>query len=382
MKTDFKKVMVIAGSYVATLIGSGYATGQEIMQFFVFYGLGAIIVSLIVMAIYSLLAIEVLERGRLVKPTQNTKIFQFYAGKYLGTFFEYFALLFLFGVVVVMVSGAGDTLNEYYGLNRYVGRIFVAVCMFLTVSGGLKKLVNIIGNIGPVIIIFTIAISLYSLFSTPLSDVKLGSEFIQNASVQRPVANPIMAGFNYASFNVIVVIAYLSGLGRVNTRKENVLGGLIGGITLGITALIMALAMLSKADIIYQNQVPALVLADNLSPIVGKFFSVILFLGIYTTAVTLNWQISDKFVSEDSPNFKYMTLFVSVLAFFCGFVPFDKLVSTIYPYTGYVGLILLALMLIKAIKLKNVKDGGYEEMRQIEESLKEYTNARTEVEVD
>lgn len=33
-----QKVLTIAGSFIALLIGSGFATGQEIMQYFASYG--------------------------------------------------------------------------------------------------------------------------------------------------------------------------------------------------------------------------------------------------------------------------------------------------------------------------------------------------------
>jgi len=62
---------------------------------------------------------------------------------------------FLFGVFVVMISGAGATLTEYYGLHPMVGRVGMALVSFITVSLGLDKLSKILGGIGPIIIVFT-----------------------------------------------------------------------------------------------------------------------------------------------------------------------------------------------------------------------------------
>lgn len=33
-KFSVKTIVILAGSYIATIIGSGFATGQEILQFF------------------------------------------------------------------------------------------------------------------------------------------------------------------------------------------------------------------------------------------------------------------------------------------------------------------------------------------------------------
>lgn len=41
-RASVKRVIMLAGAYVACAIGSGYATGQEIMQFFSGHGLMSI----------------------------------------------------------------------------------------------------------------------------------------------------------------------------------------------------------------------------------------------------------------------------------------------------------------------------------------------------
>lgn len=137
---SFRKVIVYAGSYVATVIGSGFATGQEIMQFFSFYGLSGIIACLVSMALFAFLGMEVLNRGRLVKPKDSTKIFSLYTGKTIGKFLDWFVPAFLFAVLVVMISGSGATLSEYYGLSPHVGRIGMIVLSYLSVSFGVDKL--------------------------------------------------------------------------------------------------------------------------------------------------------------------------------------------------------------------------------------------------
>lgn len=38
-KTDWLNVVKYAGAYIAFIIGSGFATGQEIIQFYTSYGI-------------------------------------------------------------------------------------------------------------------------------------------------------------------------------------------------------------------------------------------------------------------------------------------------------------------------------------------------------
>ncbi|MFQ7119072.1 MAG: hypothetical protein ACLRPW_02935, partial [Intestinibacter sp.] len=96
-------------------------------------------------------------------------------------------------------------------------------------------------------------------------------------------------------------------------------------------------------------EIPALYLADKISPIIGILFSVVLLLGIYTTAVPLLWSVTNRFVEDDHPKFKIITIVVSILACIGGLLPFDKLVGTLYPYTGYMGILILLCMLYRRI---------------------------------
>nr|WP_330401678.1 hypothetical protein [Clostridioides difficile] len=111
-KGNVKTVISFAGAYVATVSGSGFATGQEIMQFFCFYGFAGIIGGIISMVVFSWMGASVMSKGKELQLKEPIKIYRVYCGKYLGIFFEWFGPVFLFGVFVVMISGAGATLTE------------------------------------------------------------------------------------------------------------------------------------------------------------------------------------------------------------------------------------------------------------------------------
>lgn len=366
-KLNKRKVIIFAGSYVATVIGSGFATGQEIMQFFAFYGLAGIIGCLISMAIFAFLGMEVLNRGRLVKPKDSTKIYSLYTGKIIGKFMDWFVPAFLFAVLVVMVSGTGATLSEYYGLSPYVGRIGMALLAYISVSFGVDKLSGVLGNIGPVIIVFTILVGAISLAGNAGN---LGSslEFLKTAAVQKPAPNAVISGILYAAFNIIVVMGFLAGLGATaESKKEAYYGGFFGAVALMAAAIVMYLAILAQAPVLFGKSIPTLALADQISPIVGKAFSIVLLLGIFSTAAPLLWQCTNRFYQDGTKGFRRLSLIFAVLALLGGFLPFDKLVGTVYPYTGYIGIILLVLIAIKVVKLKKDGKTGEEEIRSLEE---------------
>lgn len=348
-KASIATIISFAGAYVATVIGSGFATGQEIMQFFSYYGYGGVVAGIISMVVFMWIGALLMVKGKELQLKDDNKIYHVFCGKTLGTFFEWFGPIFLFGVFVVMISGSGATLNEYYGLNPSVGVIGMAVISFLSVSLGLDKLSKILGGIGPIIIVFTIVVGAISLYNN-FGNLSESAQLVATLDVKKPAPNIFLAGLTYASYNVIIVMAFLTSLGATaKNKKEGLWGGILGAFALMAAAIMMGLAILSNIEVLSTKAIPSLVLADSISPFVGIAFSVVLILGIYTTATPLLWTVTNRFIPEGSPKFKIGVLVVTVLGLAGGFLPFEKLVGILYPITGYIGILILVCALVRQI---------------------------------
>ena len=61
--TDIRSVLRIAGAYVAWVMGSGFATGQEILQFFSSYGIYSFVLLGINLAGFLLIGPTILREG-------------------------------------------------------------------------------------------------------------------------------------------------------------------------------------------------------------------------------------------------------------------------------------------------------------------------------
>lgn len=346
-RTNWINVVKFGGAYVACAIGSGFATGQEIMQFFTAFGKYSICAGLIALVLFSWFGRAIMEKGRELKLKTASSIIRYYLGDKFGLVFEYFTQLFLFSVFVIMISGAGATLAEYYGLNSYVGRVVMALISLLTVLLGLERLLDILGAIGPAIIIFSIVVGLTSILGN-IEGLKNASAVMKTISVPRAANSWITGGILYPAYNVVALIIFLAGIGAsAKTSREAILGGTLGGFFLIIAALVMNFGLLANIEYVYDKQVPALFLADKISPVVGILFSVILIAGIYTSAVPMLWAVCNKFSEEKSKKFYILAVSLTIAAFLLGLLPFDKLVGTIYPYTGYVGIVIILSIFYK-----------------------------------
>ncbi|MFR3273423.1 MAG: hypothetical protein ACLTQI_06225 [Slackia sp.] len=91
--------------------------------------------------------------------------FRFFCGKYVGTFLEWFTILFCFLVGIIMISGAGATFNQYFGLPQFAGSVLMAAIALASALLGMNRIVKVLGSIGPVAIVFLIIIALAALLT-------------------------------------------------------------------------------------------------------------------------------------------------------------------------------------------------------------------------
>lgn len=340
-KLNFKQITICASAMVAYLIGSGFATGQEIMQFFTSYGLGgfgALIIAFIIMTSCSAI---IMEDSRRLQLRSANSIINHYCGYWLGKALTLFIPFLLFSIFVIMISGAGATLSEYYGLNPYVGRVVMSVLAASTAALGLNKLIGIIGRIGPLIIVFAIVIGLISFFgsNTTLADA---SQTAIALDIPRAAPTWWISGFLYSAFCTTTAVSFFAGMGtQMKGRRNAWFSGFIGGALFIGAAIVINLGMLCNIDELVGKEIPILHMADRISPICGVIFSAVLICGIYTTAVPMLWSTVNLFSEDGTKKARILCVVFTVVAFCCGLLPFQTLVNAIYPFSGYVGVILI-----------------------------------------
>lgn len=343
------RVLTYAGAIIAFLIGSGFATGQEILQYFTSYGYwGVFGTGLLVLVLITYVAVEFLTVGHEEKFERPSMIFDYYCGRILGRFFDYFSILFVFLSFTVMVAGAGAVFQEHYGLSKYIGGVGLAAAVGLTVWFGLSNLVDVIGKIGPLIVVIAIALGILGIARNP-GGVAEGSALLPSLDATQASSNWVLSALSYVGFCMLWLAAFLTALGKTaHSRKEARSGALLGGIAFSVACIVVALGLLANIERVNGTEIPMLVLASDLSPVLASGFSVIILAGIYTTAVPLLWTVSSRFFSETSAHFKYLTLALAVVGTLVGLVlPFSQMVNIVYVVNGYVGILLLALMLVK-----------------------------------
>ena len=158
----FAKVLSFCGACIAFYIGAGFATMQEIIQYVASYGSQLWIVIAVNAAIYIYTDLSFATNGSRLKLERGGDIYKHYCGKYIGGFFDYFSAFFCYVCFIVMCGGANATAQQQWGLPNGVGAIILTVFVIATVIFGLDGVIQTLGKVGPIIVLFILIVSVIS----------------------------------------------------------------------------------------------------------------------------------------------------------------------------------------------------------------------------
>lgn len=364
-KVSWKRVLILAGAVIAFTIGSGFATGQEIIQYYTAYGVQSLLGILVFAVAFLYYNFNFAKAGAEQKFERGNDVYKYFCGKYVGTFCDYYSTLFCYMSFFVMIGGAASTLHQEYDLPTWVGGVILAVLAILTVVGGLNSLVDAIGIVGPVIVVLCIAIGLITCIRDG-GNIAAGLDIIEQGAyegakagetMKNAGANWLISGLSYAGFVLLWFASFTAALGSKN-KKKDLNYGIIGG-TIAVCVAIGLIAFAQIANVntgangtyIWNADIPNLILATKIWKPFSAIFAIVVFAGIYTTAVPLLYNPVSRFAKEGTPRFKILTVVLGVAGLIVGlFLPFRVLVNIIYVLNGYVGAVLILFMIWKNIK--------------------------------
>lgn len=352
-KYNIGQVITYAGAFIALLIGSGFATGQEILQFFSSYRLYGLIGIMICFGLFTFAGLSFLNDGYYSKFEKPNQIYKLMCGNKIGAVVDYYAVFFIFLSYTVMIAGAQATAVQHFNAPKYVGGAIMAAAVILVVMLGLGKIVDVIGKIGPVIAIMAIVIGIISIFMNMgnlQSSLDLIEKLVNSGEIKVASKNFFLAAGSYVGFNMIWLVAFLAEVGnKAKSLKDAEAGVFVGSTGFSVAIFIMSIAIILSIPDLYDSQIPVLVLAGKIHPVLATIFSIFIMLGIFTTSVPLLWTVTGRFFDEGTKKYKLFTLIAGIVGAIIGLtLKFDSLVNIVYVVNGYIGMVLLAWMIIRS----------------------------------
>ncbi len=332
----------IAGTYIGTIVGAGFASGQEILQFFVSFGRIGLLGIFIATVLFIYFGYVVMELGWKLNVSSHLPIVRKVGGRYLGAFSDIVITFFLFGALTAMIAGSGALFQQEFNLHPLLGSLFMATITVITVLGGFNSIINSISIVVPFLVLSAVLVSIATLLSAPpLSE-------ISHSGIERPVMlrNWLWASILYISYNIIPSISILGPLGKqAQERKTIKNGALLGGIGLGIGAAAIFLTLYVNIDLIKHLEIPMIMVARNISPLVKSVYAIVLLAEIYTSAVGDLYGFAARICNLNTKKTTLVVLACSCFAFLASLTGFSNLVKYLYPAVGYCGVLTLICLI-------------------------------------
>lgn len=348
--SGFKRTLLIAGALCSFLIGAGFATGQEALQYFTAHGWWGIAAIGLVILLFGWVMTSMTEWGRHHQDDQADPFLDI-CGKYIGTVLKVLVPVFIFAVAVTMVAGAGALLHDVVGLPVWAGSSLMAAVLGATLLLGFRRLVEILGRVGPIIIGFVALVSTWVLVR---EFDALGSANDMLAEYQPPKAmeNLFISTVLYCTSVMVMSVPFLASLGKtVGGQKTTAKGGFLAATGFGVVMMLTSLGLMAALPVVHDKAAPLVLLGAQILPLVGYAFSVVTFLGIFTTAAPMLWIIADQLPTPTPTIYRWVVLGLTLAALVGGLVfPFGALVGAIYPFIGLFGLVFCLCLMVWQVR--------------------------------
>lgn len=214
----------------SVMIGGGYATGREIVEYGAKYGALGWLSGLGTFLGFAVIAALTYELIRLTK-AYDFKTFMKTIGGPLWIVFDIVYLLFMVVIIAVMASATGNIVEQTLGLNYWVGVVAITVVVAILNFYG-SRLIERFETLGTVAlyagyIIFSVLV--IGTFGKNISTVFANHDtsFI-GGSVSADKA--LWSGVLYCAYNLVVMPATFFTIERQTRRVESVVSGIIGGV--------------------------------------------------------------------------------------------------------------------------------------------------------
>ena len=356
-----KRIFLIGSAFIGIIVGAGFASGQEILQYFTSFGTVGILAGIVSTVLFAYVGMMLVWLGSIFKAEGHNDVIHKLTGgtmfgKVIAWLVDIVLIIALFGFGVVMLAGGGSNFEQQFGIPAVYGTALMVILVLVFGMLRVDNVVKVIGNITPLLIICIVIVAIYCLFTMSGSFSELDALAKSHTSA---VPHWFIAGVNYVSLNVGLgaSMSIVMG-GNEKNSKVAAWGGLAGGIVLGLMIMISHLAIFSKIETVGHLPLPMLGLVNDISPILGVFMSIVIYLMIFNTCLGMFYSLATRFTEIETKQFKIFYTIFTLIGFAISFAGFTDLMTFFYPVIGYMGIIIIIVLIYAPFKVRRIKKQG------------------------
>lgn len=344
-----KRSLSIALAFVGLLVGAGFATGAEVIQYFVSFGAAGILGAIISGIIMAAAGAVIMGLGSFFIADEHNRVFRNVSHPVMSKILDIMVTVTLFAIGFVMLAGAGSNLEQQWGIPTWVGAGIMALLVMGTGLLDVDKVSAIISALTPLIIIAVVGVFIYTMGNLPDTGIDQLSEVAQES--ESPVSPWWLSAVNYNGLALILGVSMCLVIGGNHSdQKAAFRGGLMGGALYTVLLVMAVVVLFFNIEAVGKVDVPMLKLYDSISPVLSFIMALIIFAMIYNTAVGMFYALGRRLTADHPDRYRPVFLGVVLVGYAVSFIGFDALMTYVYPVLGYAGMVLVGLLVFWYVK--------------------------------
>ncbi|MGH8085392.1 MAG: YkvI family membrane protein [Lysobacter sp.] len=286
--TGFQRYLLPGFVFQAAVIAGGYATGRELVEFFLPAGpWGGLLGMAVSMLVWSVVLMVSFELARVGRAYDYRSFFKLLLGR--GWFvFEVGYFLLMLVILAVMGAAAGEIVHSLSGLPKLVGSLGMIAAtgaMLFFSSAAIEKFLTV--SVGVLYLVYFV----FMVWSV----VAFGDRIAANFASVPVTGNWVEAGVTYAGYNVATIPAVLFCIRHLGRRREALVAGALAGPLGMLPGVVFYIAMMGYYREIDAVALPsAFLLARLQAPWFEWAFQAAVLLTLVDTGVALLHAINER----------------------------------------------------------------------------------------
>ena len=356
----WKRSLAVAASFVGIVVGAGFASGMEALQYFVAYGTNGFYGVILASVTMLFAATAFMTFGSYFLANEHNEVFYNVTSKPAAFVMDWSAVACMFSVGFVMFAGAGSNLQQSFGWPIWVGAVAMLALMLIVGRFDVDKVSSVIGWATPLLVVFVLIGSIYSFTQVDVSWSEVGSYAQQEVSRADGTPYWWLGALNHTGLNALCGVSMaLVMAGDEFDTKSSRLGGILGGVIYAVMLALLVASLLIQVESVNGTDMPLLAVIENVDPVLGFIMTWVIFLMVFNTCLGMFYALAKRLTRKNPERFYPTYAIACVVGFGLSFAGFQPLVNSLYPILGYLGLFVMAVMTVTYLRHRDeLKDEG------------------------
>lgn len=367
-KGSFALAFSVGSVLFSAHAGGGFATGNQANTYYVGLGWLGPISAVIAMLLLTLTMREamIMYNSRGLKSHKELFETLYHPLDKCYVLFEVFFYIMVLMAVAAAISGAASALNQYFGLNYYIGIVIVGALVLLLTIFGADLVRKVSTYMGIAILVTAITIYTIGIFKSKTLFTAMSADF--SAVGFKNIPKAILNAFTYAGFQCVTLPTMIA-CGTPLKGKKNCSKSMWISFVMNSVALVLSVFMLMSWKGYYSSveggsTIPTLTVCTEMGmKWLTVIYGICLLLCLISTGVTTTFGFVARF--ENHKVFKkiksqrvrsaVVSAFIIILSMTISLVGLTNIIKYGYGYCGYLAIAIVVVPFLTVGVYKNRK---------------------------